>query len=150
MPRLQRNHFPWLSMTDVIFHDFPGLESSLIKFHDFPWLVLHHIYMQDNKGDLRNEIKHKYHHCDKKLAHLQRELIVCCASSSRMRVMNHNWSATKQRLQPQSVAEISRHSVLSGDRIRHGRLQLVGQIKKFFCCYWEKMPSVKICRKICK
>jgi len=38
-------------------------------------------------------------------------------SSSRMHVMNHNWSATKQRLHPQSVAEISRHSVLSGDRI---------------------------------
>ena len=34
------------------------------------------------------------------------------ASSSRMRLMNHNWSATKQRLHPQSVAEISRHSVL--------------------------------------
>ena len=32
--------------------------------------------------------------------------------------MNHNWSATKQRVHPQSVAEISRHSVLSGDRIR--------------------------------
>ena len=31
-----------------------------------------------------------------------------------MRVMNCNWSATKQRLHPQSVAEISRHSVLSG------------------------------------
>jgi len=40
------------------------------------------------------------------------------SSSSRMRVINHNWSATKQRLHPQSVAEISRHSVLSGDRIR--------------------------------
>ena len=39
-------------------------------------------------------------------------------SSSRMRVINHNWSATKQRPHPQSVAEISRHSVLSGDRIR--------------------------------
>ena len=39
-------------------------------------------------------------------------------SSSRMHVMNHNWSATKQRLHPQSVAEISRHLVLSGDRIR--------------------------------
>ena len=36
-----------------------------------------------------------------------------------MRVMNHNWSATKQRLHPQSVAEVSCHSVLSGDRIRH-------------------------------
>ena len=38
-----------------------------------------------------------------------------------MHVMNHNWSATKQRLHPQSVVEISRHSVLSGDRdtVRH-------------------------------
>jgi len=34
-------------------------------------------------------------------------------SSSRMHVMNHDWSATKQ----QSVAEISHHSVFSGDRI---------------------------------
>jgi len=40
------------------------------------------------------------------------------SSSSHMRVLNHNWSATKQRLHPQSVAEISRHSVLSGDEIR--------------------------------
>ena len=40
------------------------------------------------------------------------------SSSSRMHVMNHNSSATKQRLHPQSVAEISRHSVLSGDRIQ--------------------------------
>ena len=40
------------------------------------------------------------------------------SSSSRVRVMNHNWSAKKQRLHPQSVAEISCHSVLSGDRIR--------------------------------
>ena len=40
------------------------------------------------------------------------------SSSSRMRVMNHNWSTTKQRLHPQSIAEISRHSVLSRDRIR--------------------------------
>jgi len=39
-------------------------------------------------------------------------------SSSRMRFMSHNWSATKQCLHPQSVAEISRHSVSSGDRIR--------------------------------
>jgi len=48
----------------------------------------------------------------------------CCipspatSSSSRMRDINHNWSATKQRLYPQSVVAISRHSVLSGDRIR--------------------------------
>ena len=40
------------------------------------------------------------------------------SSSSRMRVINHNWSATKQRPHPQSVAEISHHSVLSGDRIQ--------------------------------
>ena len=35
-----------------------------------------------------------------------------------MRVINHNWSATKQRPHPQSVAEISRHSVLSEGRIQ--------------------------------
>ena len=40
------------------------------------------------------------------------------SSSSRMRVIYHNWSATKQRPHPQSVAEISSHSVLSGDMIR--------------------------------
>ena len=40
------------------------------------------------------------------------------SSSSRMHVINHNWSAIKQRLHPQSVAQISHHSVLSGDRIR--------------------------------
>ena len=39
--------------------------------------------------------------------------MVYLQSSSRTRVMNHNWSATKQ-----SVAEISRYSVFSGDRIR--------------------------------
>ena len=38
--------------------------------------------------------------------------------TSRMHFMSHNSSATKQRLHPQSVAEISRHSVLSGDKIR--------------------------------
>ena len=31
------------------------------------------------------------------------------SSSSRMRVIYHNWSTTKQRPHPQSVAEISRH-----------------------------------------
>ena len=40
------------------------------------------------------------------------------SSSSRMRVINHNWSVKKQCLHPQSAAEISRHSVLSADRIR--------------------------------
>ena len=38
--------------------------------------------------------------------------------SSHMRVVNRNWSAMEQRLYLQSVAEISRHSVLSEDRIR--------------------------------
>jgi len=38
--------------------------------------------------------------------------------------MSHNWSATKQRLHPQNVAEISRHSVLSGDRIDNMRHRL--------------------------
>jgi len=37
-----------------------------------------------------------------------------------MRVMNHNWSATKQCLHLQSVAEISRHS-LYGLKIAHRR-----------------------------
>jgi len=40
------------------------------------------------------------------------------ASSSRIRVMNHNWSATKQRPHLQSVDGISRHSASSEDRIR--------------------------------
>jgi len=40
------------------------------------------------------------------------------SSSSRMRVVNHNWSATKAAYSTQSVAEISRRSVLLGDRIR--------------------------------
>ena len=51
----------------------------------------------------------------------QTKQIFCIAnssSSSRMRVINHNWSAMKQRLHLQSVAEISCHSVLSGARIR--------------------------------
>jgi len=39
-------------------------------------------------------------------------------SSSRMRVMNHSWSARKQCLHLQSAAGISRHSVLSEDKIQ--------------------------------
>jgi len=39
------------------------------------------------------------------------------SSSSRMRVMNHNWSATKQRLHPQSVAEISRQGRFQGGAV---------------------------------
>ena len=60
-------------------------------------------------------------------------LYVClwCISSScssRMRVIYHNWSATKQRPHPQSVAEISHHSVLvfhSNYRPRMHRLATV-------------------------
>ena len=44
--------------------------------------------------------------------------LVAYSFSFRMCVMNHNWSATKQHLDLQSIAEISRHSVLSGHRIR--------------------------------
>ena len=35
-----------------------------------------------------------------------------------MRVINHHWSATKQRRHPQSAAETSRHPALSGDKNR--------------------------------
>jgi len=45
-------------------------------------------------------------------------LMLHFSSSSHMRFTSHNSSTTKQRLHPQSVAEISHHSVLSGDRIR--------------------------------
>jgi len=49
----------------------------------------------------------------------QKSLTQCYATSCRMRFVSHNyWSATKQHLHPQSVAEISRHSVLSGNRIQ--------------------------------
>ena len=57
------------------------------------------------------------------------------ASPSCMRVINHNWSATKQRPHPQSVAEISRHSVLSGtgfDNVRH-RLGLATRTQISVC-----------------
>jgi len=53
----------------------------------------------------------------------------CSSSSSHMRVINYNWSATKQRphpqSHPQSVAEISRHSVLSGGRIQQCETDIV-------------------------
>jgi len=44
------------------------------------------------------------------------DIIMTHSSSSHLHlhVINHNWSATKRRLHPQNVAEISRHSVLSG------------------------------------
>ena len=71
--------------------------------------------------------------------------VILHSSSSRMRVMNHNWSATKQRLHPQSVAEISRHSVLSGtgfDNVRH-RLGLATRTQISVCK--SPFPSAPQC-----
>jgi len=59
-----------------------------------------------------------------------------------MHVMHHNWSARKQRLHLQSAAGISRHSVLSEDRIqqcetssgsRHKDTDQCLQVAIFFC-----------------
>jgi len=52
-----------------------------------------------------------------------------------MHVINHNWSATKQRLNPQSVAEIRCHSVLSRtgfDNVEH-RLGLATRTQISVC-----------------
>jgi len=57
------------------------------------------------------------------------------SSSSRMCVIKHNWSATKQHLHPQSAAEISRHSVCQGtgfDNVGH-RLGLATRIQISVC-----------------
>jgi len=59
-----------------------------------------------------------WHASEKKTMQNFNEIGQLATSSSRMRFMSHNWSATKQHLHPQSVAKISCHSVLSGDRIR--------------------------------
>ena len=53
-----------------------------------------------------------------------------------MLVINHNWSVTKQRLHPQSVAEISRHSVCQGtgfDNVGH-RLGLATRTQSVSVC----------------
>ena len=51
--------------------------------------------------------------------HPQLQLMLSSFSSC-MRVMNHNWSATKQRPHPQSVAEISQFCQGTGfDNVRH-------------------------------
>jgi len=57
-------------------------------------------------------------------------------TSSRMRVIYHNWSAKKQRPHPQSVAEISRHSVLSGDRIRQCETGTI-KLEQTTICYFK-------------
>jgi len=52
-----------------------------------------------------------------------------------MRVMNRNWSATKQCLHPQSVAKISRYSVCQGtgfDNAKH-RLGLATRTQISVC-----------------
>ena len=43
------HHFPWLSMTFAIFHDFPGLENGLPKFHGFPWLSMTRGHSADHR-----------------------------------------------------------------------------------------------------
>ena len=53
---------------------------------------------------------------------IKRYVKICSSSSSRMRVIYHNWSAMKQRPHPQSVAEISHHSFCQGtgfDNVSH-------------------------------
>jgi len=73
-----------------------------------------------------------------------------------MCVMTHNWSATKQHLHLQSVAEISRHSVLSEDRIRQCVVLCNGCRnwfnssnieKKLYCLCWTHPWShnVRLC-----
>ena len=57
-------------------------------------------------------------------------------ASSRMRVIYHNWSSTKQRPHPQSVAEISRYSQFCQgtgfDNVRH-RLYLATRTQISVC-----------------
>jgi len=53
-------------------------------------------------------------------------------SSSRMRVVNHNWSATKQRLHPQSVATIQFCQGTGFNNMRH-RLGLATRTQISVC-----------------
>jgi len=57
--------------------------------------------------------KHELYRTIATVYHTLYTMISLQSSSSRTRVVDHNWSATKQHFHPQSVAEISRHSVLS-------------------------------------
>ena len=64
-------------------------------------------------------------------------------SSSRMRVIYHNWSAMKQCPHPQSVTEISHHSVLSGGRIRQCETRFLLKTKeKIFSQMQTKCSSI--------
>jgi len=68
-------------------------------------------------------------------------------SSSCMRVMNCNRSAMKQRLHPQSVAEISRHSVLSEEIIYgSGTLTSVLEVNRII---WGEVTAEKLFRNFC-
>jgi len=71
-------------------------------------------------------------------------------SSSRMCVLNHNWSATKQRPHPQSAAEISRHSVLSGDRIQQceEKLKYTYYILDLMLWWWHSRCLDLLTRKV--
>ena len=94
--------------------------SAEIRGHDARQLVLG----SKNYDTTRNKYcitwKPNLNNTNRQRGKMTTAVSVSCvtSSSSRMRVINHNWSATKQRRHPQSVAEISHHSVLSGDRIR--------------------------------
>ena len=68
------------------------------------------------------------------------QVVLESSSSSRMCVMNHNWSATKQRLHPPSVAEISCHSVLSGNSIRQCEWDII-----WVSPQWHRSVSVSRC-----
>jgi len=57
--------------------------------------------------DLENQVNGRLRSL--KMAPFDRPHVTFYSSSSRMRVIYHNWSATKQRPHPQSVAEISHH-----------------------------------------
>jgi len=69
-------------------------------------------------------------------------LKLLCHSPSRVLVMNHNWSATKQRLHLQSVAEISRRSVLWGDRIRQCGTSSGSRHKDNDLCHWQNYTEL--------
>jgi len=65
-----------------------------------------------------------------------------------MRVTNHNWSATKQCLHLQSVAQISHRSVLSGrqvETIESIDVKAVNMLMLFY--HYVKLVSVNTCMK---
>ena len=66
--------------------------------------------------------------------------------------MSHNWSAMKQHLHLQSVAEISRHSVLSGDRFQQcetssGSRHFLLRAPQCLCSMWKRFSRDHCCRE---